>query len=201
MGCPLLSSRSLWRRLRPLPCSSVCGLHCTGPTNTRQSQWETIISCAGGQVFLVRLGGASSAMRDVHVAAGCSMKEGSTISVSFWLRMPLAQGCWLSSWWTGVDVALALILARLLLRGCCPFVPCSLPPVLCGGGAGPGLTRACSPGHITAYGLVTGPWTLLPRSSSSHPPPSNGVARLGVRVCLHILKCLYYFLEILDFIS
>ena len=48
---------------------------------------ETVISCAGGQVFLVRLGGASSAMRAVHVAAGCSMKEGSTISVSFWLRM------------------------------------------------------------------------------------------------------------------
>ena len=92
----LLSSRVLWRRLRPLPCSSVCGLHCTGPTNARQSQWETVLSCAGGQVFLVRLGGASSAMRAVHVAAGCSMKEGSTISVSFWLRMPLARGCWLS---------------------------------------------------------------------------------------------------------
>ena len=80
----------------PLPCSSVCGLHCTGPTNERQPQWETVISCEGGQVFLVRLGGASSAMRAVHVAAGCSMKEGSTISVSFWLRMPLARWCWLS---------------------------------------------------------------------------------------------------------
>ena len=62
----------------------------------RPNQWETVISCAGGQVFLVRLGGASSAMRAVHVAAGCSMKEGSTISVSFWLRMPLARLCWLS---------------------------------------------------------------------------------------------------------
>ena len=230
MGCPLLSSRAVWRRLRPLPCSSVCGLHCTGPTNARQSQWETVISCAGGQVFLVRLGGASSAMRAVHVAAGYSMKEGSTISVSFWLRMPLTQGCWLSvtersvlcplssvrsccrsvssfvknllsSWWTGVDVALALILAKLLLRGCCPFVPRSLPLVLCGGGSGPGLTRACSPGHITAYDLEPGPWVLLPRLYSSHPPPSHGTARLGVHVCLHILKCLYYFLEILDFIS
>ena len=108
----------------------------------------------------------------------------------------------LSSWWTGVDVALALILARLLLTGCCPLVPRSLPPVLCGGGAGPGLTRACSPGHITAYSLETGPWALLPRSCSYHPPPSHGMARLAVRVCLHILKCcLYYFLEILDFIS
>ena len=70
----------------------------------------------------------------------------------------------LSSWWTGVDVVLALILARLLLRGCCPLVPRSLPPVLCGGGAGPGLTRTCSPGHITAYNLETGPWALLSRS-------------------------------------
>ena len=31
----------------------------------------------------------------------------------------------LSSWWTGV-----LILARLLLRGCCPLVPRDLLPVL-----------------------------------------------------------------------
>ena len=96
LGCPLLLSLALWRRLRPLPCSSVCGLHCTGPTNTRQLQWETVISCAGGQVVLVRLGGASSAMQAVHVASGCSMKEGSSISVSFWLRMPVSRGCWLS---------------------------------------------------------------------------------------------------------
>ena len=142
--------------LRPLPCSSVCGLHCTGPTNARQSQWENVISCAGGQVFLVRLGGALSAMRAVRVATGCSVKEGLSISVS------LGSGCLgtgvlalghemvcfvslglgalvlsprtffvknlLSSWWTGV--ALALILARLLLRGCCPLVPRNLLPVL-----------------------------------------------------------------------
>ena len=31
----------------------------------------------------------------VPVAAGCNMKEGSTISVS-WLRMPLSRECWLS---------------------------------------------------------------------------------------------------------
>ena len=92
--------------------------------------------------------------------------------------------------------------SRSSLRGCCPLVPRSLPPVLCGGGAGPGLTQACSPGHITAYGLVTGPWALLPRSCAYHLQPSLGMALLGVRVCLHILKCcLYYFLEIFDFIS
>ena len=89
-----------------------------------------------------------------------------------------------------MDVALALILARLLLKGCCPLVPHSLPPVLCGGGAGPGLTRACSPRHITAYGLETGPWALLPHSCSYLPPPSHGLARLRVHVCLHIFEML-----------
>ena len=42
--------------LRDLPCSSVGGLHCTGPANTRQIAWENVIACGGGQVFLVRLG-------------------------------------------------------------------------------------------------------------------------------------------------
>ena len=88
VGCPLLSSRFCDVVLRTLPCSSVGGLHCTSPTSARQSQWENVISCGGGQVFLVRLGGASSAVRAVHIATGCSVKEGSSISVSFWLRMP-----------------------------------------------------------------------------------------------------------------
>ena len=30
--CPFVSSRASWRRFKALlPCSSVCGLHCTGP--------------------------------------------------------------------------------------------------------------------------------------------------------------------------
>ena len=108
----------------------------------------------------------------------------------------------LSSWWEGEDVALAHILAVLLLRGSCPSVPRRLPPGLCGGSAGPGFTRACSPRHITAYWLETGPWAMLPCSFSYHPPSSHGMSRLAVRVCLHILKCcLYCFLEILDYIS
>ena len=57
------------------------------PTRDK-SQWEDVISCGGGQVFLVRLGGASSAVRAVPIATGCSVKVGSSISVSFWLRMP-----------------------------------------------------------------------------------------------------------------
>ena len=99
-------------------------------------------------------------------------------------------------------MALALFLARLLLRGSCPSVPRSLPPVVCGGSAGPGLSRACSRRHITTHDLESGPWARLPRSFAYPPPPSHGMSRLRVRVCLHILKCcLYYFLEILDYIS
>ena len=45
------------------------------------------------------------------------------------LRLFLAKNL-LSSWWKGVGVALALILARLLLRDCCPLVPRTLLPVL-----------------------------------------------------------------------
>ena len=118
-------------------------------------------------------------------------------------RETIAMGdCYILCGRSGVPGPLALILARLLLRGCCPSVPRSFPPVLCSGEAGPGLTRACSPGHFTAYDLETGPWALLPRSCSYHPLPSHGMSRLGVRVCLYILKCcLYYFLEILGFIS
>ena len=107
----------------------------------------------------------------------------------------------LSSWWEAEYVVFAHILAVLLLRGSCPLVPRLLPPVLCGGRAGPGFPRACSPRHITAYCLETGPWAILPRSLSYHPPTSHGRSRLEVRVCLHNLKCLYYFLEILDYIS
>ena len=47
-GCDLV--------LRDLPCSSVGGLHCTGPANARQIAWENVIACGGGQGFLVRFG-------------------------------------------------------------------------------------------------------------------------------------------------
>ena len=71
-----------------------------------------------------------------------------------------------------------------------------------GGGAGPGLTRSCSPGHITASDLVPGPWALLPRLSPTIRLPPMGWPGWRVHVCLHILKCcLYYFLETLDLIS
>ena len=153
------------------------------------------------------------------------MKELSKITVSFWLRTLLSRVCWLSVTEQSVLCPLSSVRScchsvSSLRRTCCHpggrawmwHSRSSLRGYYLGAVAPQFLTafhrfcvvakRACSPGHITAYGLVTGPWALLPRSFSYHPPPSHGMSRLGVRVCLHILKCcLYYFLEILDFIS
>ena len=98
-------------------------------------------------------------------------------------------------------MALALFLARLL-GSSRSSVPRSLPPVLCGSGTGPGLSRDRSLRHslLTTWSLVLG--ARLPRSFSCPPPPSHGMSRLGVCVCLHVLKCcLYCFLQILDDIS
>ena len=198
------------------------------PTRDK-SQWENVISCGGGQVFLVRLGSASSAVRAVHIATGCSVKVGSLISVS-WLRMPGHGGAGSRSRndlfcvpWARCTRAVALCLfcedlAVILVDGCgcgvsahpceasasgpSPFGSSHPSTGAVGGGAGPGLTRSCSPGHITASDLVPGPWALLPRLSPAIRLPPMGWLGWGVRVCLHFLKCcLYYFLEILDLIS
>ena len=199
------------------------------PTRDK-SQWENVISCGGGQVFLVRLGGTSSAVRAIHIATGCSMKVGSSISVSFWLRMPGHGGA--GSWsrnglfcvsWARCTCAVAQCvlceeLAVILINGggCGASAhPCeaSVSELLSlgsshpstgavGGGAGPGVTQSCSPGHITASDLVPGPWALLPRLSAAIRFPPMGWLGWGVCVCLHFLKgCLYYFLETLDLIS
>ena len=209
VGCPLLSSRALWRRLGapPLLLGLLASLY-------RPNQRETI---AMGDCYI--LCGRSGVPGPIGRRIVQQCEPFMLPQVVAWRRdrrsrspygswMPLSQGCWLSvtersvlcplclvcsccrsvssfvknllsSWWTAVDVALALIIVRLLLKGCCPLVPRSLPPVLCGGGAGPGLTRACSPGHITACGLETGPWALLPRSCAYHPLPSHGMATVG----------------------
>ena len=88
VGCPWLSSWFVTL------CSGISlALRLAGfivparPTRDK-SQWENVRSCGGGQVFLVRLGGASLAVRAVHIATGCSVKVGSSISVFFWLRLP-----------------------------------------------------------------------------------------------------------------
>ena len=175
-------------------------------------------------------GDASSAMHAVHFATGCSLKVGSLIPVSFWLRMPGHGGAGSRSRnglfcvpWTRCTRAVAPCLlceelaVILIVGGGCGACahPCeasaselwslgsSLPstrPV--GGGAGPGLTRSCSPGHITASAWVPGPWAWLPRLSPATRLPSMGWLVAAVCVCLHFLKCcLHYFLEIWVLIS
>ena len=110
-----------------------CYILC-GRSGVTWSAWLRIVSGANGSFF----------------AAGCSTKELSKTTVSFWLQMPLSRvsqlsvtersvlcllssvrSCChsvsslrrtlLSSWWEGEDVALALVLAGLLLRGSCPW--------------------------------------------------------------------------------
>ena len=187
--------------LRDLPCSSVGGLHCTGPANARQIAWETVITCGGGQVFLVRLGqrivgGACRSYLPQVVAcrwdrrsqypsgSGClgtgvlALGHETVCFVSLGpvalvlsLRVFFVKNL-LSSWYLGVGVALALTLARLLLRDFGPLVP---HPFL------PGLwwrcwswvARSCSPGQITASVL-----DLASSSVACHPSPSHRLARL-----------------------
>ena len=67
---------------------------------TRDNRNGRLISCAGGQVFLVRLGGASSAMRAVHVGPGEEEMSGGSAAGSR-LKFQLSLGM---SWkdWVGV---------------------------------------------------------------------------------------------------
>ena len=88
LWCPFLSSRVLWRTFRPLPCSSVCRLYCTGPTNARQSQWETVISCAGGQGLLGPLW-----LRIVSDASGSLLPHGITGRSYRRPLSPSSSGC------------------------------------------------------------------------------------------------------------
>ena len=225
VGCPLLSSRASGRRLRAPP-PLLLGLR---TSLYRPNQRKTLamgdcyILCGRSSVTCSAWAVYRPLCERFLFAAGCSMKELSKSTVSFWFRMPLSWVCrlsvtersvlcplssvhsychsvsflrkpLLSSWWKGEVVALALILARLLLRGSCPSVPRGLPPVLCGGGAGlvlPGparldisllttwrlVLRPCflvrSP---TTWRLVLGPCFLV--RFSYHPPPSHGISRL-----------------------
>ena len=177
------------------------------PTRDK-SQWENVISCGGGQVFLVRLGGASSAVRAVHIATGYSVKVGSSISVSFWLRMPghggagsgSRNGLFCVSWARCTRAVAPCLLCEELAvilvggGGCGASAhPCeasasglsslgfSHPSTgAVGGDAGPGLTRSCSPGHVTASDLVPDLWALLPRLSPAIRLPPMGWLGWGV---------------------
>ena len=146
------------------------------------------------------------------------MKVGSSISVSFWLRMPGHGGAGSRSrnglfcvFWARCTRAVAPCLlceelAVILVDGggCGASAhPCeasasgllslgsSHPSTSAvGGGAGPGLTRACSSGHLTASDLVPGPWALLPRLSPAIRLPPMGWLGWGVCVCLHFFEML-----------
>ena len=122
------------------------------PTRDK-SQWENVISCGGGQVFLVRLGGASSAVRAVHIATGCSVKVGSSISVSFWLRMP-------GHWGAGSRSRNGLFCVpwARCTRAVAPCLLCEdLAVILVGGG---GCGASAHPCEASASGLCP----LVPRT-------------------------------------
>ena len=176
------------------------------PTRDK-SQWENVISCGGGQVFLVRLGGASSAVHAVHIATGCSVKVGSSISVSFWLRMPWHRGAgsrsrnglfyvpWVRCTRAVAPYLLCEELAVILVDGCgcgasahpCEascfgtVVPWFLAPFYrcCGWRCGTWVNPALL--AWTYYCFRLGAWSLGLASSAvaCHPSPSHGLARLG----------------------
>ena len=201
--CSVLCFRHGDGVLRDLPCSSVGGLHCPGPVNARQIAWETVITCGCGQVFLVRLGRriVGGACRSQSPSgSGCLGTGGLALgreTVGFVSLGPVALVLslrvffvknLLSSWYLGVGVALALTLARLLLRDFGPLVPRSLIPVLwwlCWSW----VARSCLPGQITASVLVPGSWTWLPRLSPAVCLPPMGWLGWWACVCLHFLKC------------
>ena len=199
------------------------------PTQDK-SQWENVISCGGGQVFLVRLGSASSAVCAVPIATGCSVKLGLSISVSFWLRMPWHGGAGSRSRhglfcvpWARCTCAVAPCLlcedlaVILVVGGGCGASahPCeasasgllslgsshsSTGPV--GGGAGPGLPGpACLDiSLLPTWCLVLGPGFLVCRLPSVSLPWVGSVGGF-VYVSTFFKCCLSYFLEILDLIS
>ena len=95
-GCPLLSSRFVTLCSGPSLAPRLAGFTVPARPTRDKSQWENVISCGGGQVFLVRLGGASSAVRAVHIATVCSVKVG-IVDLSLLLAPDAwARGCWLS---------------------------------------------------------------------------------------------------------
>ena len=170
--------------LRDLLCSSVSGLHCTGPANARQIAWENFIACGGGQVFLVRLGrrivgGACRSYLPQVVAGRWDRRSQSPsgsgclgpgvlalghetvcfvslgpVALVLSLRVFFVKNL-LSSWYLGVGLVLALTLARLLLRDFGPLVPRPLLPGLWSLGSSPPST-----GSVVAV-LVLGCPVLL----------------------------------------
>ena len=140
--------------LRNLPCSSVGELHCTGPTNVRKIAMEECFILWGRSGLLVRLGGASSVVRAVPIATGCSVKVGLSISVSFWLRMPGHGGAGSRS-----RNGLFCVPWARCTRAVAPCLLCEELAVILvvGGGCG----ASAHPCEASASGLFV-PWFLAP---------------------------------------
>ena len=155
-------------RLSPSPCSSVFGLHCTGPTKRETIAMGDCYILCGRLGVTWPLGCASSAMRAVpFLPQGVARRSyRRPLTISLWLGMLLSRVsqllvpersvlCPLS--WCVLSLRLffettfAVILVEgsgcgtrtrpcgLLLGGSCPSVPRRLPLVLCGGCAGQAL--------------------------------------------------------------
>ena len=94
MGCPLLSSRALWRRLPPPPLAPrFAGF--TVPAQPMRDNRNGRLCGQSGVSWSAWAAHRQQCERFLFVT-GCSMKELSKITVSFWLRMPLSRVCWLS---------------------------------------------------------------------------------------------------------
>ena len=216
VGCPLLSSRFVTLCSGPSLAPRLAGFTVPARPTRDKSQRENVISCGGGQVFLVRLGGASSAVRAVHIATGCSVKVGSSILVSFWLRKPghggadsqSRSGLFCVPWARCTRAVAPCLLCEELpvilvdgggfLRGFCfgTFVPWFLAPFYwcCGWRCRTWVDPVLLAWTYHCFRL--GAWSLGLASSSvtCHPSPSHGLARLGG-------LCMSPLFEMLSFIS
>ena len=154
VGCPLLSSRFVTLCSGPSLAPRLADFTVPARPTRDKSQWENVLPGGGGQVFLVRLGGASSAVRAVHIAPGCSVKVGSSISASFWLRMPGHGGAGSRS-----QNGLFCVHWAWYTRAVSPCLLCEeLAVILVDGG---GCGASAHPCEASASGLFV-PWFLAP---------------------------------------
>ena len=96
--CPFLLSRASWQRLRTPP-PLLFGLRALlyRPNQTRDNRNGRLL-CPVRAVgcYLIRFAAHRQRCERFLFAAGCSTKELSKTTVSFWLRMPLSRVCRLS---------------------------------------------------------------------------------------------------------
>ena len=96
--CPFLSSQASWRRLRAPPPLRL-GLRASlyRPNQARDNRNGRLLHPVRVvRCYLVRLAAHRQRCERFLFAAGCSTKELSKTTVSFWLRMPLSRVCRLS---------------------------------------------------------------------------------------------------------